>query len=199
MIKSYDVSGSDANTDGVLVGKVKWYDAARGYGFVVPDSGGGDILVHASCIKAYGLPALVEGTLVRLRAVQGERGMQAEELLGVESEPERSIDDDPRPSEIAQSTATDGEFMPARVKWFDKLKGFGFINVFGDAEDIFIHMETLRRYGFVDLAPGEAVAVRTVAGPRGQMAADIRRWEDVLHGDDGPSLPPTSLVGEDLG
>ena len=66
---------------------------------------------------------------------------------------------------------------PARVKWFDKAKGFGFGNVFGRSEDVFIHIEVLRRSGFSDLAPGEAVTLRIIDGKRGRMATQVCSWE----------------------
>ncbi len=66
---------------------------------------------------------------------------------------------------------------PARVKWFDKGKGFGFANVYGHPEDVFIHAEVLRVSGFADLTAGEAVALRIVEGRRGRMAVQVLSWE----------------------
>jgi len=171
----------------VRTGRVKWYDADRGYGFVVPDGGERDILVHASCVKASGRASIPEGAQVSLRVVQGDRGLQAVELIAVEEQLEEHHHHhlDVRPSELAIELEGAGDLEPARVKWFDKLKGFGFVNVFGDASDVFIHMETLRRCGFNDLMPGEGVAVRTVDGPRGLMAVEVRTWESALHSANG--------------
>lgn len=164
----------------VRTGRVKWYDADRGYGFVVPDGGERDILVHASCVKASGRASIPEGAQVSLRVVQGERGLQAVELIDVEEQHVEDLHAEVRPSELAIELEGAGDLMPARVKWFDKLKGFGFVNIFGDSADVFIHMETLRRCGFNDLMPGEGVAVRTVDGPRGLMAVEVRTWESAL-------------------
>ncbi len=69
---------------------------------------------------------------------------------------------------------------PARVKWFDKSKGFGFANVFGKSDDIFLHIEVLRQSGLSDLQPGEALALRVINGERGKMAAEVRAWETVI-------------------
>jgi len=169
----------------VRTGRVKWYDADRGYGFVVPDGGDRDILVHASCVKASGRASIPEGAHVALRVVQGDRGLQAVELIEVEELEAEHEEFDVRPSELAVELEGAGDLVAARVKWFDKLKGFGFVNVFGDSADVFIHMETLRRCGFNDLMPGEGVAVRTVDGPRGLMAVEVRTWEAALHPNNG--------------
>ena len=69
---------------------------------------------------------------------------------------------------------------PARVKWFDKIKGFGFANIYGRPEDVFIHIEVLRRSGFADLQPGEAICLRVIEGKRGRMAVQIVSWETAM-------------------
>lgn len=164
-----------------MSGHVKWYDAVKGYGFVVPEDGGSDIMVHASCVRAFGRVALTEGAEVKLIAVTGTRGLQAQRLLEV-NDPETftsppGFAEDSRPTEFLDAEAEAGPLLPARVKWFDKQKGFGFVNVFGKAEDVFVHMETVRRCGFQDLSSGEGMAVRTFRGPRGLMVAELRLWE----------------------
>ncbi len=178
---------SQSDSD-IRTGKVKWYDADRGYGFVVPDGGDRDILLHASCVKASGRVSIPEGAMVSLRVVQGDRGLQAVELIEVEDAdaPAREQISDIRPSELAVDLEGASELLAARVKWFDKLKGFGFVNVFGDSADVFVHMETLRRCGFNDLMPGEGIAVRTTDGPRGLMAVELRTWEAALGSSNGP-------------
>jgi CspA family cold shock protein len=165
----------------VISGHVKWYDAVKGYGFVVPSAGGSDVMVHASCVRAFGKVALTEGAEVKLLAQEGPRGLQAQKLVDVvEPELETMIPgfaEDSRPTEFLGEEVESGPLQPARVKWFDKQKGFGFVNVFGRTEDIFVHMETVRRCGFQDLSSGEGMAVRTFRGPRGLMVAELRLWE----------------------
>ena len=107
---------------------MKWYDVIKGYGFVVPDRGGPDIMVHASCVRAFGRMALADNAAVRLVAAQGERGLHAVELLEVEetADPEQSVEEEPaapRPTEFLDPEAATGPLCPARVKWFDKQKG----------------------------------------------------------------------------
>ena len=179
-----DESEGDA---GVISGHVKWYDAVKGYGFVVPGSGGSDVMVHASCVRAFGRVALTEGSEVRLVAQEGPRGLQAARLVDV-VEPEGTpavpgFAEDSRPTEFLGEAVDAGPLQPARVKWFDKQKGFGFVNVFGNSEDIFVHMETVRRCGFQDLSSGEGMAVRTFRGPRGLMVAELRLWETATDDD----------------
>lgn len=177
------MTGEVVKVSRFVTGKVKWYDAEKGYGFVVPSEGGPDVMVHAACVRAAGLSSLEEGATVSLTVVRGDRGLQATEVISVSAGEPVTESDEPkeaRPTEIAAEAEAEGEFLPARVKWFNKQKGFGFLNVFGDPADVFVHMETLRRHGFQDLQPGEALCVRLVSGPRGNMAGEICRWEEVV-------------------
>ncbi len=159
----------------VVTGRVKWYDAVRGYGFIVSDDIEGDILAHANCVRASGRSALPEGAEVEIEAALFERGWQAVQIKSVKMTDAPGMGE--RPSDFARAVESSDPLVPARVKWFDRGKGFGFVNVFGRAEDVFVHMEVLRRSGLSDLAPGEAVAVRTAQGPRGLMAAEVFQWE----------------------
>ena len=160
-----------------LSGRVKWFDPARGFGFVVADEGGPDILLHANVLRNFGQSSVADGAKVEILIQKTQRGVQAIEVIEI-APPEGAgtavLEDfqalDP---EVLQSIAME----PARVKWFDKIKGFGFANVFGRSEDVFIHVEVLRASGLADLAPGEAVAMRVIDGKRGRMATEICAWE----------------------
>ncbi len=106
-----------------------------------------------------------------------QRGVQAVEVLDIEPPVGGSF---PLMDENAPSTPEDIAALPlepARVKWFDKGKGFGFANVFGRPEDVFIHIEVLRVSGFADLQAGEAVCLRIIEGKRGRMAMQVASWE----------------------
>lgn len=160
-----------------LQGHVKWFDPVKGFGFVVAEGSASDILLHANVLRNFGQSSVADGAGIRVMVQQTARGAQAVEVLSIEPPQTGALpglDESPGHS-LAEVLALPLE--PARVKWFDKGKGFGFANVFGRAEDVFIHIEVLRGSGFADLVAGEAVALRIVEGKRGRMAAQVASWE----------------------
>lgn len=164
----------------LVTGLVKWFDPAKGYGFILNDEGGADILLHANVLRNFGRSSVADQSRVTVRAQSTQRGVQAAEILSID--PPETGGQPP----IADIDADVIEHLdalplrPARVKWFDKAKGFGFANIFGHPEDVFIHIEVLRHSGFSDLVIGEAIGVRVVEGPRGLMAAQIAAWDVAL-------------------
>jgi CspA family cold shock protein len=159
---------------------VKWFDPTKGFGFVVSDQGGPDILLHANVLRNYGQSSVADGAGIEIEVQETDRGAQAVTVLNL-TPPEPSEMDNF--GDIEEFEVYDGELTelePARVKWFDKGKGFGFGNVFGRTDDIFIHVEVLRRSGFADLQPGEAIGLRVVDGKRGRMATVVTSWEAAL-------------------
>ena len=187
-LNANDILKGDGADQGrfVLEGAVKWYDPDKGYGVVVPDAGGPDIMVHAACVRAIGRVALPERARVSLVGAASDRGLYAEELLEVSppvAEAPRA-ETPARPPDLVGSERSVARLEPARVKWFDKEKGFGFVNLFGRPEDVFIHIETLRRCGFRDLSNGESLAARTTRGPRGLLVAELRPWEAGIMNDE---------------
>ena len=164
----------------MIKGRVKWFDTTKGYGFIVTDEDDGDILLHANVLRNFGRSSVAEGAGIVVEIQATERGRQAVNIIEIEAPEAEHGEEDAsgsRPTDYLHQTEANAPLRPARVKWFDKAKGFGFVNVFGDGQDIFVHMEVLRNFGLADLQPGEAVCVRIVSGPRGQMASEVRNWD----------------------
>ena len=158
-------------------GLVKWFDPGKGFGFVLADGGGPDILLHVNVLRNFGQSSVADGARIEIVTHRTDRGVQAIEVVSI-TPPER--DDEPVLSdfaELADGVLEDAPLEPARVKWFDKGKGFGFANVFGRTEDVFVHIQVLRQSGLADLQPGEAMAMRVVDGKRGRMASEVMAWE----------------------
>jgi len=157
-------------------GSVKWFDPGKGFGFIVSDSGGPDILLHVNALRNFGQGSICDRAGIEVSVQQTQRGLQAVEVFMVLPPACEGCEDQPE-TDMAEVDILALALEPARVKWFDKVKGFGFANVFGRPEDVFIHMESLRRSGFADLQPGEAVGLRVADGERGRMAMMIAPWE----------------------
>ena len=153
-----------------ITGTVKWFDPVKGFGFIVADQGGPDILLHVNVLRNFGQST--------------DRGVQAVEVLAITPPAHDSSSTLADIADLDPATISDAPLEPARVKWFDKGKGFGFANVFGRPEDVFLHVEVLRRSGLSDLQPGEALALRVIDGKRGQMASEVLAWEAALPKDE---------------
>lgn len=172
---------TDSDEDQTRIeGRVKWFDPSKGFGFIVSETGGPDILLHANVLRNFGQSSVADGARITVLMQLTQRGAQAVEVVEIvppvheNSAPlEEMVEGD-----LAELATL--PLLPARVKWFDKAKGFGFANIFGKPEDVFIHVEVLRRSGFADLAPGEAVCLRVVDGKRGRMAAQVLSWESAM-------------------
>jgi CspA family cold shock protein len=158
-------------------GQVKWFDPGKGFGFVVSEDDGPDVLLHANVLRSFGQSSVADGSLVELVTQRTERGIQAVAIVSI------TAPDAPPGIGLADFADIDPRYLaarpvePARIKWFDKAKGFGFANIFGSEADVFVHIEVLRRSGFSDLQPGEAVGLRVIEGKRGLMASEVLPWD----------------------
>ena len=163
-------------------GRVKWFDATRGFGFLLSDDCEGDVLIHFSVLKEHGRRSLPEGATVECIAAHQDRGFQARKILSIDLStalpmPARPVH---APAERADRQAladAAGEYEPVEVKWFNRVKGYGFLNRAGEGEegeDIFVHMETVRQSQIVDLQPGQQLEARIAEGRKGLTAVELR-------------------------
>lgn len=164
-----------------VTGTVKWFDATRGFGFVVSDEADSDILVHFSVLKEHDRRSLPEGAIVECLVAHQERGLQARKVLSIDLSqaivPDTGRETKGDRDRIDPSALLDdaGPFEPVRVKWFNRLRGYGFVVREGDEdeEDIFVHMETVRRGGLHDLIPEQLLRARIAFGRKGPLAVEI--------------------------
>jgi CspA family cold shock protein len=155
-----------------ITGVIKWFDVAKGFGFIVPDNGAADVLLHVTCLRRDGYQTILEGTRVVALIQRRERGYQAFRILSMDTSTAVHPSEMPPVRTHVQVTPSSG-LERAIVKWFNRTKGFGFLTRGEGTEDIFVHMETLRRYGITELRPGQSVLVRFGDGDKGLMAAEI--------------------------
>ena len=170
-----ELSSEDSSVDVVVVaGSIKWFDVSKGFGFIVPDDASlGDVLLHVTCLRRDGFQTAQEGARIVCEAVFRSKGLQAFRVLSMDESTAVHPSQLPSSVEVPQVVATSG-FERAIVKWFNRVKGFGFLTLGEGTPDIFVHMETLRRFGFAELRPGQVVLVRYGEGDKGLMAAEIR-------------------------
>jgi CspA family cold shock protein len=164
-----------------ITGRVKWFDATRGFGFLVSDDLEGDVLLHFSVLREHGRRSVPEGAIIECVPVRLERGFQAKRIISIDlssalpQQPRSSIPAAERADRKALSDAA-GEFEPVEVKWFNRVRGYGFVKRPDElgGEDVFVHMETVRTAHLPELQPGQKLEARVAPSSKGFTAVELR-------------------------
>ena len=159
-------------------GSIKWFDVAKGYGFVVPDGGGNDILLHVTILRRDGFQTAPEGARIVCEALNRSKGMQVFRVVSLDES--TAIHPALHPARTHVQVVPTSGYEIAIVKWFNRVRGFGFLTRGQGTEDIFVHMETLRKFGLAELKPGDSLLVRFGPGSKGLMAAEVRPLETTM-------------------
>lgn len=150
-------------------GTVSWYDEDKGFGFIVPESGGPDVFVHVRAL-AHDLPVLMEGDRVTFDTVAGEKGPQARDVRLARGSGHQAPAPPPTRPRSGRRQASD---VPARggegvVARYDAERGFGFIAPDSGGPDLFVHVSVLRDAD--ELHEGDRVRYQVRQSDRGPQA-----------------------------
>ena len=144
-------------------GHVRWFDPARCYGFIEADDGKGDVQLHVNALRAFGFETVAEGSRIVVEVEVTARGRRATKILDLQ----------PPPGRAETPPADAGPLLPARVRWFNRDQGYGFVNVFRSRVDVFLHMATLQALDvFRDTSPGNLLRLYRTH-PRARWAEGV--------------------------
>lgn len=150
---------------------VKWFNPIKGFGFVMPEDADEDIFLHFSVLDAAGYQYLSPGDELDCIVGDGRKGRQVGKILGVE--PARQVPGQPRMMQRPVQPVGVLEQMEGEVKWFNTIRGFGFVTPECGGRDVFVHASILRRIGLQKVNPGQLVRMQVTSSDRGRQAWTI--------------------------
>ena len=176
---------SDEPEMDAIVGRVKWFDATRGFGFLVSDQVDGDVLLHFSVLRDHGRRSVPEGATIECVPVLLDRGLQAKRVIAIDTstalpQPARSSMPAAERADRKALAESAGAFEPVEVKWFNRVRGYGFVKRPDETggEDVFVHMETVRISHLPELQPGQQLEARIAPSGKGLTAVELREPGD---------------------
>ena len=147
----------------VKEGEFVWYNERKGYGFVkIEDT---EVFLHRSTLDRFGLVRLLKGDRVTVSLTVNEHGEVIQDLLRVD----RPVN----PAPPAASEPADGE-MRAVVKFFNDIRGYGFVTAEDIAEDVFVHSRVLNDCGFHSLIQGQKLLIKVDDAGKGPQVQAVR-------------------------
>lgn len=152
-----------------VIGHVKWFDSAKGYGFIVAESTSdagltGDVMLHITCLRTYGETYADEGARIVCNAMQTDRGWQTASIIEME-----------RPKAVvAREQGVQPDYEPVILKWFNRARGYGFVQREGKEQDIFVHAVVLRKAGYEEIEPGTNLEAIIEDGAKGEHIASLK-------------------------
>lgn len=155
-----------------VTGTIKWFDPARGLGFITQDNGADDVLLHVTALLQGGYETAHEGARIAcLAQPHPGKGLRAVEVLDLDQTPPKRSGPHRR---TYFDVAPETDWEPGTVAWFNRVRGFGFIVLDSGGRDLFVHMEHVRGSGMLKLRPRQRVLVRWGNGPKGAQAVAVR-------------------------
>lgn len=160
-----------------LTGKIKWFNRSKGFGFIIPSDGSGDVFLPLSALERSGHAEAPDGASIVFDWVQGPKGRAVAQVVEIDisTAVQRPIRDSSRPRgrDNHEDTAGPTESLDGVVKWYDPARGFGFVLPNDGGKDIFVHVTALRRSGIEMLEPGQPVRMMVAQARRGREAASL--------------------------
>ncbi|MCZ6605947.1 MAG: cold-shock protein [Alphaproteobacteria bacterium] len=143
---------------------VKWFNPAKGFGFVQPEDGSPDAFLHVSVLEISGRRDVPDASKIVCTIIQSPKGPQVTSIIDIEP---------PEPGLAVPTENSDAEICEGTVKFFDEAKGFGFIIPDSGGQDVFVSARALERSGVEAIEPEQRVRMSKRAGQKGPLADSI--------------------------